>query len=158
EILKILSNDGRAKIIDIAIKTGISAEMVLHKIKKFKKDKVILGFRAVIRMKKLGYNYSMILLNVRNLSYKIKEDIITTLGTKEGQVINFLLEEQKKYVDEGKNAKNFYVSQATIIRGLQMPKTSMTRVLESLKNKNIINIEKIGKLKKISFTEWFDSK
>lgn len=89
---------------------------------------------------------------------EVKDDIITTLGNKEGQVAKFLLEEREKYVDEGKPAKNFYVSQATIVRGLQMPKTSLTRVLESLKNKKIVNIEKIGKLKKISFSEWFNSK
>ncbi len=77
KMLRELEKDGRVKIIDIAKKVGISAEMVLHKIKKFERDKVILGVRTGVRVKKLGYNYSLIFLNIRNLSKNLKEKIIT---------------------------------------------------------------------------------
>jgi Lrp/AsnC family transcriptional regulator, leucine-responsive regulatory protein len=75
KIMKLLSQDGRAKLIDIAKKVNISAEMVLHKIKKLQKEKVILGIRTQVKMKKLGYSYSMILLNVKNLSHDLKQKI-----------------------------------------------------------------------------------
>jgi Lrp/AsnC family transcriptional regulator, regulator for asnA, asnC and gidA len=75
KIMKILQHDGRAKLVDISKKAGISAEMVLHKIKKLQKEKVILGMRTQVRMKKLGYNYSMILLSIKNLSQELKQKI-----------------------------------------------------------------------------------
>ena len=59
--------------------------MVLHKIRKFQKDKVIIGSRAGVRMKKLGYNYSMIFLNVKNFSKSLKEKIIA-FARKESRV------------------------------------------------------------------------
>ncbi|MDP3917166.1 MAG: winged helix-turn-helix transcriptional regulator [Nanoarchaeota archaeon] len=76
KILKELEKDGRSKIIDIAKKTGVSAEMVLHKLRKFKKEKVVLGIKAGVRMKKVGYNYSMVFLNVKNFSKFLKNKII----------------------------------------------------------------------------------
>ncbi|MBC8500409.1 MAG: hypothetical protein ISS25_03700 [Nanoarchaeota archaeon] len=82
-----------------------------------------------------------------------KEDILTALGKKEQEVVKYLLEQKEK-----SDKKDFYVSQANIVHGAGMPKTSLVRVLNSLEQKNILKIEKIGKLKKISFTEWFDSK
>jgi len=75
KIMKILQHDGRAKLTDIAKKVNISAEMVLHKIKKLKKEGVILGMRTGIRMKKLGYNYSIIILNIKNFSKELKQKI-----------------------------------------------------------------------------------
>lgn len=76
KILKELEKDGRIKIIDIARKTGISAEMVLHKLKRFQMEKIVLGIRAEVKMKKLGYNYSMIFLNLKNFSKSLKDKII----------------------------------------------------------------------------------
>lgn len=77
-----------------------------------------------------------------------KEDIMTALNKKEKQVVKFLLEEQQAAEKEGKSAERFYISQATLVRGADIPKTSLARVLESLTQKNILNVEKIGKLKK----------
>ena len=91
EILKILSNNSRESIIKIARKTGISAEMVLHKIKKFQREKIIIGSRTEIKMKKLGYNYSIILLNIRNLSTNTKEKIIN-FSRKEKRVNSLILQ------------------------------------------------------------------
>jgi DNA-binding Lrp family transcriptional regulator len=76
QILKILERDARIKLIDIAKRVSISAELVLHKIKKLQKQGIILGTKAEINMKKLGYNYTMILLNINNLSNTIKEKLI----------------------------------------------------------------------------------
>ncbi|MEK6836575.1 MAG: winged helix-turn-helix transcriptional regulator [Nanoarchaeota archaeon] len=76
-ILKLLEEDNRIRIIDIAKKTGMSAELVLYKLKKLEEDGVILGCKAFLSMKKLGYNYSIIILNIKNLSEEIKNKIIT---------------------------------------------------------------------------------
>ena len=95
---------------------------------------------------------------ISTTSSSAKEDIMTALNNKEKQVAKFLLEEQLSAEKEGKSIEKFYVSQATLVRGADIPKTSLTRVLESLTQKNIIVVEKIGKLKKISLTDWFNSK
>ncbi|MFH1452037.1 MAG: winged helix-turn-helix transcriptional regulator [archaeon] len=77
KILKILENDARIKLIDIARKVNISAEMVLHKIKKFQREGVILGTKTALDMKKLGFNYSMILLDINNFSKVIKDKLVS---------------------------------------------------------------------------------
>ncbi|MBI2673212.1 Lrp/AsnC family transcriptional regulator [Candidatus Woesearchaeota archaeon] len=76
EILKILEKDSRISIVEISKKVEISAELTLYKIKKFYKEKIIFGSRAMVKMKKLGYNYSMLLFSVKNLSNETKEKII----------------------------------------------------------------------------------
>lgn len=86
-----------------------------------------------------------------------KVDIISALNRKEKLVVEYLLEENLKHVQSG-NVGGFHVSQANIIYGAGLPKTSLVRVLNSLEQKNIIIIEKFGKMKKISFSEWFESK
>lgn len=83
-----------------------------------------------------------------------KEDIIKVLNKKEKLVVNFMLE--KKSEHSGKN--EFYVSQADIVYGAGIPKTSLMRVLSSLEEKKIVLVERMGKLKKVSFSPWFESK
>jgi uncharacterized membrane protein len=83
----------------------------------------------------------------------VKEDILTALGKKEQQVVRFMLKEQ-----DISDKKRFYLSQASIVRGADIPKTSLVRIFDSLEQKNILKIEKFGKMKKISFTDWFESK
>ncbi|MBR9706645.1 Lrp/AsnC family transcriptional regulator [Candidatus Pacearchaeota archaeon] len=68
EILRILEEDGRIKIIDIAKKINLSAELVLYKLKKLYQKKVILGSRILFDMKRLGYFFSIISLEFNNLS------------------------------------------------------------------------------------------
>ena len=74
-MMRLLEKDGRTKIIDIARKLNLSGELVLYKLKKLQKDKVIIGSRIVFDMRKLGYFYSAILLNIKNLSVKNEEKI-----------------------------------------------------------------------------------
>jgi uncharacterized membrane protein len=78
-----------------------------------------------------------------------KEDIITALDRKEKDVIRFLIKELSDKES---------ISQSKIVYGLGMAKTSLTRILMNLEAKNLIKIEKIGKLKKISLSEWFKKK
>ena len=59
-ILKLLQEDGRARIVDIANKLGISAELALYKVRKLLKEKVILGSRIQFDMSKLGYYFTVL--------------------------------------------------------------------------------------------------
>ncbi len=74
-ILKTLSENGRAKLIDIAIKSDISSELALYRLKKLKSEKIILGNRIQFNMSSLGYFFTLILINFRNFSEKNKDKI-----------------------------------------------------------------------------------
>ncbi|NQV08682.1 hypothetical protein HQ529_02390 [Candidatus Woesearchaeota archaeon] len=74
---------------------------------------------------------------------KREKDILGSLKEREKKVVNFLLEHDNKS------------NQANIINNTGIPKTTMHRVFDSLESRNIIKIEKIGKLKKVELTGWF---
>src|SRR3989344_5113586 len=74
-ILKALEKDGRMKIIDIAKETKMSSELILYKLKKLQKEKVILGSKIQIDLKKLGYSFSALLMNIHGLSNSNKEKL-----------------------------------------------------------------------------------
>ena len=46
-------------------------------------------------------------------------------------------------------------SQSKVRYSTGIPKTSLGRILDNLVGKKVISIEKVGKLKKISLTDWF---
>jgi uncharacterized membrane protein len=71
------------------------------------------------------------------------ETILKTLSEKEKKVIFFLLENKNK------------TSQSKIRHATKIPRTSLSRVLQKLERKNIISIEKHGKLVTISLTSFF---
>ncbi|MBU1199772.1 MAG: winged helix-turn-helix transcriptional regulator [Nanoarchaeota archaeon] len=75
KILKILSENGRTKLIDIAIKSKISSVLALYRLKKLKKEKIIFGNRIQFNMSSLGYFFTLILIDFRNFSKKNKEKI-----------------------------------------------------------------------------------
>ena len=71
------------------------------------------------------------------------KDIIVTLNGKEKDIVYFLLDNDNK------------ANQNNIRHGTGIPKTSLCRVFESLERKNIIKVEKLGKMKKITLTDFF---
>jgi Lrp/AsnC family transcriptional regulator, regulator for asnA, asnC and gidA len=75
KILKILEKNGRTRLIDIAKKLNITSELAFYKIKRLYNEKVILGTRLIPNMEKLGFYFTGILLQVRNLSEKNKEKL-----------------------------------------------------------------------------------
>ena len=75
EILRLLKDNSRIRLIDIANKLNISSELALYKLKKLENEKIILGSRVLFDMKKLGYFYSGVLMNIKNLSENEKEKI-----------------------------------------------------------------------------------
>lgn len=76
EILRELEKNGRAKIIDIASKVGISGELALYKLKQLRKKEVILGNRIQFDMAKLGFYFAVLRLKINNLDNKLKEKIM----------------------------------------------------------------------------------
>lgn len=69
--------------------------------------------------------------------------IMETLSGKEKEIVNFLLE------------NNFSSSQAKIRHSLNIPRTSLARILQSLEGKKIVQIEKEGKMVSIKLTKFF---
>jgi len=72
-----------------------------------------------------------------------QKDVLKTLGEKERDIIKFLVQSGNKS------------TQAYIKNELGIPKTSLSRLLDNLSNKNVISIEKVGKMKKVKLTGWF---
>ncbi len=68
EILKMLAEDGRERIVEIAHKLKMSPELALYKIKKLHEKDVVLSSAIIFDMEKLGYFLSTILINIQNLS------------------------------------------------------------------------------------------
>lgn len=71
------------------------------------------------------------------------QDLMQTLKKREKEIVSFLLE------------NNFKATQSQIRYDLGIPKTSLTRLLDGLVLKKILEIEKVGKLKKVRLTDWF---
>ena len=71
------------------------------------------------------------------------DDILKTLSENEKSVVKFLLE------------NNAFGTQARIKNSIGMPKTSLSRILRMLERKRVVEIERIGKLKKVKLTSWF---
>jgi len=88
EILRLLQEDNRIKIVDMASKTGLSSELTLYKLKKLKQEKIILGSRIQFNMKKLGYFFTILLINA-DMSNQVKKKIITY--SKQTKNINSLI-------------------------------------------------------------------
>jgi len=88
----------------------------------------------------------------------VKNDILIALNANERKVVNYILEEQEKHVSSNGDSEGFYLHQAKIVYGAGIPKTTLVRLLQSLEQKQIIEWERSGKMKKVKLTEWFNSK
>ena len=75
QILKMLAEDGRERIVDISDRLKISPELALYKIKKLHERKVVLSSAIIFDMKKLGYYLSSILINIQNFSKENEKKI-----------------------------------------------------------------------------------
>ncbi|MCF7871932.1 hypothetical protein K9L97_02755 [Candidatus Woesearchaeota archaeon] len=76
-----------------------------------------------------------------------REDILKVLSVKERLVVNFLV--------DSIGSEAGFVSQADIVHGAGIAKTSLMRVLDGLESKKIVLVEKFGKSKRIYLTKWF---
>ena len=60
-ILKNLMMDGRLSARQLALKLGMSTVTILTRIKKMEKEKIILGYSALIKHEKVGYSLTAII-------------------------------------------------------------------------------------------------
>lgn len=64
KIIKMLEEDGRSRIVDIAKKTGISSELIVYRIKQMYKKNLIVGIRIQFDMEKLGFYFASLRLKI----------------------------------------------------------------------------------------------
>ena len=70
KILKALEKNSRIRIVDLAKEIKLSPELILYKLKQLKKKGIILGSRIQFNMKKLGFYFAVIRLNLKILDKK----------------------------------------------------------------------------------------
>jgi DNA-binding Lrp family transcriptional regulator len=75
EILKLLAPDARISVVDIASKLKLTAKTAAKKIKELEKKKVIVGYRTMFDLEKLGYQYFKVHISVQDLT-PVKEKAI----------------------------------------------------------------------------------
>ena len=68
KLLEILVEDSRTSAVDISRKLRLSVFAIANRIKKLIKNKVILAFRPIVNMEKLGYHRYTLLLSISNQS------------------------------------------------------------------------------------------
>ncbi len=79
KILRLLGENARMPLSEIAKKVGLSRDGVAYRIKGLEQQKVILGARTVIDITKLGYNAYHLLLRLTNPVKAVEDEIIQKL-------------------------------------------------------------------------------
>ncbi len=75
EILKLLASNARLPTVDIAQKLKISAKTVAHRIKDLEKKKIIVGFKPLLNLNKLGYSYYKAHFKLHNLTKEKEKEV-----------------------------------------------------------------------------------
>jgi DNA-binding Lrp family transcriptional regulator len=75
EILKLLAPDSRISVVDIANKLKITPKTAAKKIKVLEKKKVIVGYRTMFDLEKLGYQYFKVHISVQDLTAEKEKSI-----------------------------------------------------------------------------------
>ncbi len=69
-IIGILSENARILLVDVAKKLGLTPKLAGYRIKRLMAEKVILGFRAMINTKLLGYDHHKVFLTLQDFDEK----------------------------------------------------------------------------------------
>ncbi|MBS3175892.1 hypothetical protein J4457_01505 [Candidatus Woesearchaeota archaeon] len=75
-----------------------------------------------------------------------QHDVLQTLRDVEKEIVRFVLQQGGS------------TTQSKIYYGTGIPKTSLSRALQSLTVKNILKITPFGKMKRVEFSDWFKQK
>lgn len=78
-ILRILAENARIPLLELANKIGMSSRQTQHRIKSLEQKKAILGYRAIVDLEKLGYTYYKLLISLSNWSNKAKRGLLSYL-------------------------------------------------------------------------------
>lgn len=68
EILKLLALDSRISVLDISQKLKLTPKTVSARIKDLEKRKIIVGYRTMFDLEKLGYQYFKLHINLHNVT------------------------------------------------------------------------------------------
>ncbi|MEW5997143.1 MAG: winged helix-turn-helix transcriptional regulator [Candidatus Micrarchaeota archaeon] len=66
ELLRFISENGRASLIEIAKKVNLTPAAISYRIRQLERKKVILGYRAVVDMARLGYTLYKVDINLKD--------------------------------------------------------------------------------------------
>ncbi len=75
KVLKVIANDARLPMIEIARKTKLTLEKVRYSLKKLEKDKLIQGYRPLLDVAKLGYLWNVMFLRLKSSSEEQRKDM-----------------------------------------------------------------------------------
>jgi DNA-binding Lrp family transcriptional regulator len=74
-ILKLLAEDSRMPVIEIAKKTNLTPKTVAKKIKELEMKKIIVGYRTMFDLEKLGYQYFKVHISVHDMTQSTEHSI-----------------------------------------------------------------------------------
>lgn len=141
EIINLLSNDSRMSLVEISKKTGLNADTIMYKLKRYKEKKIIQKFRTDTNVNKMGLHWYNLLLLMKFFGKeeekKLRDffsnnqsltSIIKTIG--EWNIILTIL---------AKDPKEFHNISTTIRRllGDSLKDYDSLLAYKELKNKNI---------------------
>ncbi len=75
DILKLLAQDARLPVIEIARKLLITPKTAAKKIRELEKKKIIVGYRTLFDLEKLGYQYFKVHISLKDLDEKKEKQI-----------------------------------------------------------------------------------
>lgn len=75
KILKGLSNNARINVIELAGKTELTRDIINYRLKKLKKEKIIVQYRCYLNLQELGINHYKIIFRTRNFDGKAEKEI-----------------------------------------------------------------------------------
>jgi len=140
-ILEELVKNSRITAVELSEKTKLSVFVIADRIKKLVKDKVILAFRALVDMEKLGYHRYSILLNISNpkievnlISFCRNHKLIWDLGKYTGNY-NYVVE---IYAENNEQFKGV-VEEINDLFGNSIVDYETLIVLEELKHEYFFN-------------------
>ncbi len=77
KILKILASNSRISILEVMDKLKLTRDLVSYRIKKLEKSGIILAYRSLIDLEKIGYHLYKIILRLQNFSEKEEAELIS---------------------------------------------------------------------------------
>jgi len=83
-ILKELHKNARIKLIELASKTGLSADAVNYRMKALKAKGLLVGFFPTVNLALLDYSWYQVLLHLRNLSEAEEKKLLKRLSSLNG--------------------------------------------------------------------------
>ncbi len=110
KLLILLTKNARASLQELGEKLKLSWKTVDYRIKNLEKNKVIIGYRANINYKKLGYSNTKVLLYLKDLTKEKESELLTYLKSLKNSiwVIKFIGKSDLEFEVLIKNREEFF--------------------------------------------------